>query len=74
MPIELGGHEAEPGLQFEMFEHVAMVNDAAARCYSIWVDSAGDACARLTDDGVARLLAENAAPMGAVEAAYDREC
>ena len=56
VPRALGGYEAEPGLQFEVFEHMAMVNVAAAWCYFIWADSVGDACARLSDDGLARLL------------------
>ena len=63
VPVELGGHEAEPGLQFEVFERVAMVNVAAAWCYFIWADSVGDACARLTDDGLARLLADDDVPI-----------
>ena len=35
-----------------------MINVAAAWCYFIWADAVGDACARLTDDGLARLLVD----------------
>ncbi len=63
VPLALGGHEAEPGLQFEVFERVAMVNVAAAWCYFIWADSVGDACARLSDAGLARLLADDDVPI-----------
>ena len=63
VPAALGGHEAEPGLQFEVFERVAMVNVAAAWCYFIWADSVGDACAKLSDDGLARLLTDGDVPI-----------
>jgi indole-3-acetate monooxygenase len=63
VPAALGGHEAEPGLQFEVFERVAMINVAAAWCFFIWADSVGDACARIADDGLARLLADGDVPI-----------
>lgn len=58
VPRALGGNEAEPGLQFDVFERVAMTNACAAWCLFIYADSLGSACARLPDAGVERLLAD----------------
>ena len=63
VPTELGGIEAEPGLQFEIFERVAMSNACAAWCLFIYADSVGAACARLPDAGVARLLEAGQVPI-----------
>ncbi|MEO5900011.1 MAG: hypothetical protein ABIR68_07750 [Ilumatobacteraceae bacterium] len=63
VPAELGGDEAEPDLQFDVFARVASINMAAAWCLFIWADSVGDACARLCDEGVARLLAGGDVPV-----------
>ena len=63
VPTVLGGDEAEPGLQFDVFERVAVVNVAAAWCLFIWADSVGAACAYLPDEGVARLLGDGDVPV-----------
>jgi alkylation response protein AidB-like acyl-CoA dehydrogenase len=36
---------------------------AAAWCYFIWADSVGDACAKLTDDGLGRFLVDGDVPI-----------
>ena len=56
VPTVLGGDEAEPRLQFDVFERVAMSNACAAWCLFIYADSLGSACARLPDAGIERLL------------------
>jgi alkylation response protein AidB-like acyl-CoA dehydrogenase len=63
VPAVLGGDEAEPDLQFDVFARVASSNVAAAWCLFIWADSVGAACARLCDEGVARLLAGGDVPV-----------
>ena len=45
VPAVLGGGEAEPRLQFEVFERMAMSNACAAWCLFIYADSLGGACA-----------------------------
>lgn len=56
VPAVLGGGEAEPGLQFAVFERVAMSNACAAWCLFIYADSLGGACAGLPDAGLEILL------------------
>ncbi len=63
VPAELGGDEAQPDLQFDVFARVAAINVAAAWCLFIWADSVGAACARLPDEGVARVLANGDVPV-----------
>ena len=63
MPAELGGHEAEPALQFQVFERLAMANACASWCLFIYADSVAAACARLPDAGVARLLTGGEVPV-----------
>ena len=41
VPRELGGFEAEPALQYEVFERVAHYDIAAAWCLFIYADTAG---------------------------------
>jgi alkylation response protein AidB-like acyl-CoA dehydrogenase len=63
VPAELGGDEAEPDLQFDVFERVAMTNASAAWCLFIYADSAGAVCAHLPDAGVERVLAGGDVPV-----------
>ncbi len=63
LPECLGGDEAEPELQFDVFERVALVNASAAWCLFIYADSLGAVCARLPDGGVERLLAGRDVPV-----------
>ena len=63
VPAELGGDEAEPGLQFDVFERVALINVAAAWCLFIWADGVGLACAHLPDAGLARLMIDGEVPV-----------
>jgi alkylation response protein AidB-like acyl-CoA dehydrogenase len=82
VPAVLGGDEAEPELQFDVFERVALTNASAAWCLFIYADSAGMVCARLPDGGLERLLADGDVPLvcgggglrpgtlGAVEGGY----
>ena len=63
VPTALGGDEAEPDLQFDVFERVAFASAAAAWCLFIYADSVGAACARLPDAGVERLLADGDVPV-----------
>ena len=63
VPAELGGDEAEPGLQFDVFERVALINVAAAWCLFIWADAVGLACAHLPDAGLARLVIDGEVPV-----------
>jgi alkylation response protein AidB-like acyl-CoA dehydrogenase len=63
VPAVLGGDEAEPDLQFEVFERVAMTNASAAWCLFIYADSAGAVCAHLPDAGVERVLAGGDVPV-----------
>ena len=63
VPAELGGDEAEPGLQFDVFERVALINVAAAWCLFIWADAVGLACAHLPDAGLARLMIDGEVPV-----------
>ena len=58
VPSVLGGAEAEPRLQFEVFERVAMSNACAAWCLFIYADSLGGACANLSEAGLEMLLAD----------------
>ena len=63
VPASLGGDEAEPDLQFDVFERVALTNASAAWCLFIYADSAGAVCARLPDAGLERLLAGGDVPV-----------
>jgi alkylation response protein AidB-like acyl-CoA dehydrogenase len=63
VPTVLGGDEADPDLQFEVFERVARHNACAAWCLFIYADSVGAACARLGDEGLATLLADGEPPV-----------
>jgi alkylation response protein AidB-like acyl-CoA dehydrogenase len=63
VPAVLGGDEAEPDLQFEVFERVALTNASAAWCLFIYADSVGAVCARLPDGGLERLLATGDVPV-----------
>ncbi len=63
VPAVLGGTEAEPALQFEVFERVAMASPTAAWCLFIYADALGNLGARLPDDGLARLFADGDAPV-----------
>jgi len=63
VPAVLGGNEAEPDLQFDVFERVALINASAAWCLFIYTDSAGAVCARLPDAGLERLLADGDVPI-----------
>ncbi|MEZ5234466.1 MAG: acyl-CoA dehydrogenase family protein [Acidimicrobiales bacterium] len=56
VPAELGGFEAEPALQIEVFERLALANPSAAWCTFIYADTAGMATSRLGDEGLARYL------------------
>ena len=63
VPAVLGGDEAEPELQFDVFERVALTNASAAWCLFIYADSVGLVCARLPDGGLERLLADGDVPV-----------
>ncbi len=52
VPAVLGGDEAEPDLQFDVFERVALTNASAAWCLFIYADSVGLVCSHLPDAGV----------------------
>ncbi len=55
-PAEVGGFEAEPALQVEAFERLALASPAAAWCSFIHADTAGMATSRLGDEGLALYL------------------
>jgi alkylation response protein AidB-like acyl-CoA dehydrogenase len=63
VPASLGGDEAEPDLQFDVFERVALTNASAGWCLFIYADSVGAVCARLPDAGVEQLLAAGDVPV-----------
>jgi alkylation response protein AidB-like acyl-CoA dehydrogenase len=63
VPRELGGFEAEPALQYEVFERVAHYDIAAAWCLFIYADTAGMLGARLPDGGLAEVFAGGAVPV-----------
>ncbi len=63
VPLECGGFEAEPALQYEVFERVALANPAAAWCLFIHADVLGVACARFSDDALDVLFAHDPLPM-----------
>jgi alkylation response protein AidB-like acyl-CoA dehydrogenase len=63
VPAVLGGDEAEPDLQFEVFERVALTNASAAWCLFIYADSAGAVCSHLPDTGLERILAAGDVPV-----------
>ncbi|MCC6434024.1 MAG: hypothetical protein IT196_03255 [Acidimicrobiales bacterium] len=62
VPAELGGFEAEPALQYEVFERVAYHNAAAAWCLFINADTAGLLGAHLDDEGLAEVFADGVVP------------
>ncbi|MPY92395.1 MAG: hypothetical protein GEV08_04780 [Acidimicrobiia bacterium] len=63
VPAELGGLEADPALQFEVFEQVAYHSAPAGWCCFIYADSAGLATARLPAAGLARYLSGRDVPV-----------
>ena len=80
VPTELGGFEAEPALQYEVFERVAHYDIAAAWCLFIYADTAGMLGARLPHEGLAEVFQDGVVPVccgggglrpGALEATDD---
>ncbi len=63
VPAELGGFEAEPALQFEVFERLAASSAAAAWCLFIYTDTAGMLGAHLPDAGLAEVFADGEVPV-----------
>ena len=63
VPSELGGFEAEPALQFEVFERVATTNACAAWCLFIHADTVAALCARLADAGLAQVMVDGDVPV-----------
>jgi indole-3-acetate monooxygenase len=63
VPAVMGGFEAEPALQFEVFERVAFSNAAAAWCLFIYADTIGMLGARLPDAGLAQLFPDGDVPI-----------
>ncbi len=63
VPAELGGFEAEPVLQYEIFEAVAHHNMAAGWCLFIYADTAGMVGARLPDAGLDQMLVNGKLPI-----------
>lgn len=62
-PRELGGFEAEPPLQYEVFERVAHHSIAAAWCLFIHADTAGMIGSRLGLAGIDRMLVDGRMPI-----------
>ena len=62
-PSELGGFEAEPALQYEVFERMGYHSAPAAWCWFIYADSAGAMAARLSDAGLERFLDNGQVPV-----------
>ncbi len=62
VPAELGGFEAEPALQVEAFERLALANPSAAWCTFIHADTAGMATSKLGDEGLAIYLGDGDVP------------
>lgn len=62
-PTELGGDEADPALQFAVFEQVAYHSATAGWCCFIYADTAGMVTSRLSDAGLARYLAGGDIPV-----------
>jgi len=63
VPACLGGFEAEPALQYEVFERVAHYDIAAGWCLFIYADSAGMMGARLPDAGLAEVFRDGVVPI-----------
>ncbi len=63
VPASLGGFEAEPALQYEVFERVAHYDAAAAWCLFIYADTAGMLGARLPDEGLAEVFGHGEVPV-----------
>ena len=63
VPRELGGFEAEPALQYEVFERVAHYDIAAAWCLFIYADTAGMLGARLSDEGLDEVFPGGVVPV-----------
>lgn len=62
VPAELGGFEAEPALQIEAFERLALAHPAAAWCTFIHADTAGMATSKLGEEGLAIYLEDGDVP------------
>ncbi len=65
LPEVLGGAEADPVLQSEVFEAVSYINPAAGWCLFIWSASIGMAGAFLPDTAIARMFAGERVPTAA---------
>ena len=63
LPAALGGFEAEPTLQYEVFERVAHHSAAAAWCLFIYADTLGMIGARLSEEGLARVFVGDSTPI-----------
>ena len=63
VPRGLGGFEAEPALQYEVFERVAYHNIAAGWCLFIYADTLGMITARIGDAGLAAILGGGETPV-----------
>lgn len=62
-PLEVGGFEAEPSLQYEVFERVARLSPSAAWCLFIYADVLGVVCSRFPDDVLDVMFAQDAMPL-----------
>ena len=62
-PRQLGGFEAEPPLQYEVFERVAHHSMSAAWCLFIYADTAGMIGARLGQAGIDAMLVDGRMPV-----------
>ncbi len=63
VPASMGGFEAEPALQYEVFERVAYYDAAAAWCLFIYADTAGMLGARLAEPGLAEVFRDGVVPV-----------
>ena len=62
-PRELGGFEAEPALQYEVFERLGYHSAPAAWCWFIYADVAGMITSRLTEAGLDLFLEDGRVPV-----------
>ncbi len=62
-PLEVGGFEAEPALQYEVFERVALVNPSAAWCLFIHADVLGMVTSGWPDDVLDAVFADDPMPL-----------
>jgi indole-3-acetate monooxygenase len=63
VPLSFGGFEAEPALQFEVFERIARLNPCASWCLFIYADVLGLACAHLPEASFDAMVAADPLPM-----------